>query len=562
MTRFPFVLAAAAALAVAQVEPWNPAGVSMGHVHIVTSDPDAHRRIWIDTLGGNLVKLGPLEYAEFPGVLVGFRKGESNGGTEGSVVDHLGFLVRDLAGTKAKLEAAGVQIVRVMPATQQFFAMFPGGVKVEFTGDASADAPIKHHHVHFASHDVDGMRDWYARHFGAVPGMRAKFKAADLPGVNLSWNPAEKPLASTKGRVLDHIGFEVRDIHAFAKKLESAGVKLEMQPTRRDDLGLTIAFLVDPWGTRIELTEGLAKPHAEITNGLITARMFLPDAERGYYRGTRFDWSGQIHSLTYNGHEYFGRWFEKYDPKLHDAIMGPVEEFISEGTSVGYDDAKPGQPFVRIGVGAVRRPDDKPFERFRTYDIVDPGKWTIERQPGAITFVHELGDTNGYAYRYRKTMQLIPGKPAMSIEHVLENQGRKGIRTSQYNHNFFVLDRRPTGPGAVVEFPFDLKPTRPQNGDAAEVRGGRIAFTRELKPGESFSGGYAGSAPLSKVFDIRVTGPSGATVLMTGDRPISKVVFWSIRSTFCPEPYIDVSVDPGQTTKWTYRYEFGVGARK
>ena len=68
-------------------------------------------------------------------------------------------------------------------------------------------------------------------------------------------------------------------------------------------------------------------PSVAISNGQIRARIMLPDAERGYYRGTRFDWSGQIESLEYNGHNYFGQWFPKYDPKLHDAIMGPVEEF-------------------------------------------------------------------------------------------------------------------------------------------------------------------------------------------------------------------------------------------
>jgi catechol 2,3-dioxygenase-like lactoylglutathione lyase family enzyme len=231
----------------------------MGHLHIITPNPDAHKKLWVDTLGGKFVKIGPLEFAKFPGVFVGFRNGESNGGTESSVVDHLGFLVPDLPAMKQKLTAAGVPIVRELPATRQFFAMFPDNVKVEFTEDKALDVPVRHHHVHFASDQVDAMRDWYAKNFAAVPGMRAKFKAADLPGVNLSWNPAEKPTLPTKGRALDHIGFEVRNIEEFCRKLEAAGIKLEMPVTKRPDLGLTIAFLVDPYGTRLELTEGLTK---------------------------------------------------------------------------------------------------------------------------------------------------------------------------------------------------------------------------------------------------------------------------------------------------------------
>ena len=121
----------------------------------------------------------------FPGVLVGFRQGEAtSGGTEGSIVDHLGFLVRDLAATKAEL-AVSAKILRELPDTHQFFAGFPGGVVVEFTEDTSLAVPIKHHHIHFATPDVAEMRSWYvgyrSAHFG---GVAREFKAAPTPGVN------------------------------------------------------------------------------------------------------------------------------------------------------------------------------------------------------------------------------------------------------------------------------------------------------------------------------------------------------------------------------------------
>ena len=80
-------------------------------------------------------------------------------------------------------------------------------------------------------------------------------------------------------------------------------------------------------------------PQAGISNGLIDATLYLPDARRGYYRGTRFDWSGIIRSLCYQGHNYFGRWFEQHDSVVHDAITGPVEEFQSNGSGLGYEEA-------------------------------------------------------------------------------------------------------------------------------------------------------------------------------------------------------------------------------
>jgi len=243
----------------AQVMPLNSTGVAMGHLHIVTPDPDAHRKLWIDVLGGKPVKAGPIEFAMFPGVLVAYRKGDSSGGTVGSIVDHLGFTARDFEGTKSKLVAAGVKIVSVNEKTRQFFAEFPGGVIVEFTEDLKSDAPIKHHHVHFATPQIEEMRAWYAKVFGAIPGTRAQFQAADLPGVNLSWKSAPAPTAKSQGRTFDHIGFEVASVESMCKKAEAEGAKLDGKPANRPELGLTIAFLTDPWGNRIELTEGLNK---------------------------------------------------------------------------------------------------------------------------------------------------------------------------------------------------------------------------------------------------------------------------------------------------------------
>ncbi len=100
-------------------------------------------------------------------------------------------------------------------------------------------------------------------------------------------------------------------------------------------------------------------PQAEISNSRIRAKLYLPDARHGYYQGTRFDWSGVVASLECNGHSYFGKWFEGHDPKLHDAITGPVEEFFTNDAGLGYDEAKPGESFIKIGVGTLRKPDEQ-----------------------------------------------------------------------------------------------------------------------------------------------------------------------------------------------------------
>jgi lactoylglutathione lyase len=137
--------------------------------------------------------------------------------------------------------------------------MGPDETKVELVENKAATAPAALHHVHFATQQVDDMKAWYVKVFGASPGMRGSFQAADLPGVNLTYSPSPDAVIGTQGRSLDHIGFEVKNLEAFCKKLESMGIKLERPYTPVPALNIGIAFIRDPWGTYIELTDGLDK---------------------------------------------------------------------------------------------------------------------------------------------------------------------------------------------------------------------------------------------------------------------------------------------------------------
>jgi hypothetical protein len=297
-------------------------------------------------------------------------------------------------------------------------------------------------------------------------------------------------------------------------------------------------------------------PQAEISSRSMKARFYLPDPEIGYYRATRFDWSGVIASLRYAGHEYFGVWFPRYDPKINDAITGPVEEFRTNEAGLGYDAAGPGGTFIRIGVGVVRKPEERAYRPFNTYEIVDPGAWRTRTGRDRIEFTHTLAGGGGYAYIYRKTVRLDKKKPVMAIEHSLKNTGKLPIETSQYNHNFFMIDKLPIGPDVVVRFPFELKAKANLRG-LAEVRGNEVVFLRELQNRQSAFTELEGFGGSAKDYDIRIENrKAGAGVRITGDRPLAKLVFWSIRTTACPEPWLNLRVEPGRETKWTISYEF------
>ena len=309
--------------------------------------------------------------------------------------------------------------------------------------------------------------------------------------------------------------------------------------------------------SRPEVAEELLDfPQALISNGTIHATVYLPDAEKGYYRATRFDWSGIVPSLRYKGHTYFGQWFDKYDPKTNDAVMGPVEEFGTN--SLGFNEAAPGGKFVKIGVGALKKPaDGRAYNHFTTYEIADPGKWTIRKGTDFVEFTQVLTDAAGYAYTYTKTVRLEKNKPMLTLEHSLKNTGSKTIETSVYDHDFYMIDGKPTSPDFVVKFPFGVH----WSGLASpliETEGSELHFLQDYSPGQTAQSVLTGYDPLKvSDYDMRVENrKTGAGVRQTSDHPIAKINFWSIRNTVCPEAYIDLKVEPGKEATWRISYEF------
>jgi hypothetical protein len=299
-------------------------------------------------------------------------------------------------------------------------------------------------------------------------------------------------------------------------------------------------------------------PAARITNGILNAEMYLPDPVSGSYRATRFDWSGIIRSLTYKGHSFFGQWYEVHDPLIHDAITGPVNIFDSSGIATGYAEAKVGETFLRIGVGHVQKPDEPAYRETNAYKIIDPGTWRIDQKPGSIGFTHLLASRNGYGYTYVKTISFTSGKPEMILSQELKNTGSKPIETTVFNHGFFQIDQEPAGPGLLWTFPFAPITAQDFSG-MAEIRGRQIGYLREVKPGERVLApltGYGASADDYRF--VLENLKTGAGIRVAGDRPISKLTFWSRRMAYSPEASIGLRIAPGETEKWQTSYEFYV----
>ena len=297
-------------------------------------------------------------------------------------------------------------------------------------------------------------------------------------------------------------------------------------------------------------------PYAEISNGLVKAKLYLPDAETGYYQGTRFDWSGVIPELEYEGHAYFGQWFAKYDPKKNDAICGPVEEF----SPIGFEEANPDDEFLQIGIGGLKKPDNEKHNRFGLYEISNPGKWSVKKSSDNVSFTHKLNNVAGYSYVYTKTVRLTEGKPELVLKHTLKNTGKQTITTDVYNHNFFTIDNQHTGTDIVVKFPFQVFGDWEKEDSLAICVGNEIVYSRNFEPRESvFMSNVQGHTQSLQDYDFRIENrKTGAGVRITGDKPVSKIVYWASAKTSCPEPYIDIEIQPGEEFSWNIVYEFYV----
>jgi hypothetical protein len=305
-------------------------------------------------------------------------------------------------------------------------------------------------------------------------------------------------------------------------------------------------------------------PHKDISNGIVSARVYVPDPF-GFYRATRFDHAGMITHITYKGQDYGRYWFVKTSPNVqnfsYDAdglvahnnniAAGPVEEFGENG----FDAGGMGGRFLKIGVGILQRDTDK-YDRFHTYPILNQGKRTTTAGKTSIRFYQVVaGDPSGYGYSYTKTVRLLPGKPTLVIEDRLKNTGKKPIDTTVYNHHFMTIS--PGEDGVELQAPFALTNTRPMPPDVVKFNGARMTYIRGLTGQEQVASDLTGFTNAVSDNDFRVTNTkTGYGVRLRADMPVSRLLWWSVPSTMGIEPYMDVKLQPGEEKRWSHTLDY------
>ncbi len=254
--------------------------ISFGHLHVHAGNIPQHHAFWLEILGGSLGHVGKMDVSKIPDGLIEWISptwGDTppKGGTKGTTVDHVAFRVPDLRATLARAKAAGYPVVTStelawLPGAREAdgiavrtdktsvaFVKGPDEFLVEFVEAKAQKEPVVMDHIHFAASQPAEMQTWYAKLTAAKAAARGGATESVIPGTHLTFTPTASPAKGTKGTVLDHIGFEVKDLPAMVEQLKGMGITIERFIQRKTDTGISIAYITDPWGTYIELTEGL-----------------------------------------------------------------------------------------------------------------------------------------------------------------------------------------------------------------------------------------------------------------------------------------------------------------
>lgn len=238
----------------------NENGMTYGHVHLNVSDIELHKQIWIEHFDGVVVQKGPLTAIRLPNMLVALTAQEPSTGSRDTVMDHFGFKVRNIDKFLAKWRAAG------LPAEDPFtgaegqinaYVMMPDQVRVELQEDQGLSTEISGYHIHFFTPDYEELMAWYVDVFDMEVRPRGTITTTtNAPGMNLSFGNSRTPRLPTRGSSLDHIGFEFDNLEAFCAELARKGIEFAVPYRDIPAIGLKIAFITDPAGVYIELTEG------------------------------------------------------------------------------------------------------------------------------------------------------------------------------------------------------------------------------------------------------------------------------------------------------------------
>ena len=297
-----------------------------------------------------------------------------------------------------------------------------------------------------------------------------------------------------------------------------------------------------------------------LKKGAMQISLSIP-GDKVNYRGTRFDHSGMIQKIRWGDHQLCERWHVgPSNPDANDDVTGPCEEF-GNGAPLGYVPNSPGSNFVKIGVGVLKQPEETQYRFSNVYAFVKRGEWTSKHDESSISYLQRLFDDpvgKSIGYEYDKTIRILEN--GLRIEHHLKNIGTSAWSTDHYNHNFFLIDSDKVGPNYELQLPFAINAiNRRASFDETTTVVDKTVRFRELVGTRSFFAELSGhrNQISDHQFKLRHI-PSGVTIECKGDIPLSKMNFWGMANTICPEPYSQISLAANGELRWSLEYSISI----
>jgi Glyoxalase/Bleomycin resistance protein/Dioxygenase superfamily len=241
----------------AQLPTPNTEGVSAGHDILRAKDVDTANKFWT-TLGGEPAALATIKLVKFPGVLLFISAPRGNtpslGGNRGTTVEFLTFKVKDLKSSLEKWKTSGIEPLKEYKETT---LLGPDDVQVRITEDKNLATPIAADGLVMNVANAAEVSSWYAKWFGAKLNRSGSDTTGEIPGVRIVFRETKDPIAPTRGHSLGLLGFEVKDLQDFVERYQASGAKLDGNVATSAAANLSVVQLTDPWGTSIEVSQGL-----------------------------------------------------------------------------------------------------------------------------------------------------------------------------------------------------------------------------------------------------------------------------------------------------------------
>jgi len=269
------------------------------------------------------------------------------------------------------------------------------------------------------------------------------------------------------------------------------------------------------------------------------------------YQFSRFDWTGKIVKVKFKNKCLTG--IERLDSEDNKTSgQGLFNEFGID-TALGYEAAKTGDWFHKIGVGLLKKNDDTPYFFIKAYEI-NPSEFKIATKSNKILINCKSHDHNGYSYILKKEIELNDN--SFAIKYFLKNTGDKPINTNEYNHNFLAIDKDLIGTHYILKFPFELRPelfTETVNPEQKVAIGLKDITFKSTPEEQFFFSNLTGGDMVNAGWEL-INLEHQIAISETGNFQTNKVNLWGWKHVISPELFFNISIETGQSIEWCRTY--------